>query len=222
MVKALPNPKGIRTTLAWENFLKALSTDVKGAVEEIRIPAVSMVAMSGNEPPASLQYQNAIAVLYGTAYGVKMGLKFRKLPRPRGYYDFRIGALGTLWWSSDGSIDIRNPATLRWQAYLLLPAFVTKKLVDSARAAAHERRPELPFEAATLTTLNEGRCVQVLHVGPYDQEEPTIRKLQDYMTAHRLTINGKHHEVYISDPRRTAPARIKTVIRYPVKRVTSD
>lgn len=217
MKKALADPKAIRTTQAWETFLKALSTGVKRDVEEIRIPSVQIVTMSGNEPPTSLQYQNAIAVLYGMAYGVKMGLKFRKLPRPKGYYDFRIGALGTLWWSSDGSIDITNSSTLRWQAYLALPSFVTKKLLESARATAHERHPELPFAAATLTTLKEGRCVQVLHVGPYNQEEPTIQKLHDYMAAHGLMLNGKHHEIYISDPRRTAPAKLKTVIRLPVR-----
>lgn len=217
MKKALPNPKGIRSTLAWENFLKTLSTGVKRDVEEIRIPSVQIVAMSGNEPPSSLQYQNAIAVLYGVAYGVKMGLKFKKLPRPKGYFDFRIGALGTLWWSITGPLDIANPATLRWQAYLLLPSFVSKKLVDTARAAARDRHPELPFDTATLTTLNEGHCVQVLHVGPYNQEEPSVQKLHDYMSEHGLALNGKHHEVYISDPRRTAPAKLKTVIRFPVK-----
>jgi len=216
-IKALPDPKSIRTTTAWDELLKALSTGVKRQVEEIRIPVVPIVAMTGNEPPASKQYQDAIAVLYGIAYGIKMGLKFRKLPRPNEYFDFRVGALGSLWWSSSGEIDITDARTLRWQAYLMLPRFATLKLVDAARSAAKARKPDLPYDAATFTTLKEGRSVQILHIGPYDKEEPTIEMLHDYMVAHHLLQNGKHHEIYISDPRRTKPEKLKTVIRFPVK-----
>ncbi|HLE56280.1 MAG TPA: GyrI-like domain-containing protein [Rhodothermia bacterium] len=220
-ITVLPSPKSIRTTRQWEEFLKALSTSVKREVEEVRIPAVQVIAVSGNEPPASKQFQNAIAVLYGIAYGLKMGLKFGKLPRPEGYFDFRIAALDTLWWSEDGVIDISNPKTLRWQAYLMLPAFIDRKLVERAREAALAKHPEIPYGTATLTTVNEGRSVQILHVGPYDKEQPTIEELHEYIADHGLAVKGKHHEVYISDPRRTKPDKLKTVIRLPVKRAAT-
>jgi hypothetical protein len=219
-MKILPSPKSIRTTKQWAEFQKALSTGVKRQVEEIRIPSVQVIAVSGNEPPASKQYQDAIAVLYGIAYGVKMGLKFRKLPRPKGYFDFRIGALDSLWWSTGEVLEIGNPQTLRWQAYLMLPAFVNKKLVEQARSAALVKHPDIPYGTATLTTINEGRSVQVLHVGPWDKEQPTIAQLHEYIAAHGLTVNGKHHEIYISDPRRVKPEKLKTVIRLPVKSAT--
>ena len=220
-MNVLPSPKSIRTTKQWDAFLKALSTGVKREVEEIRIPSVQIVAVSGNEPPASKQYQDAIAVLYGIAYGVKMGLKFQKLPRPKGYFDFRIGALDSLWWSTADVLDISNATTLRWQAHIMLPAFVNRKLVEQARSAAQAKHPDIPYGTATLTTINEGRSVQILHVGPYDKEQPTIEELHEYIAEHGLAVNGKHHEVYISDPRRTKPDKLKTVIRLPVKRAAT-
>ena len=219
-MKILPSPKSIRNTKQWDEFLKALSTGVKRQVEEIRIPPVQVIAVSGNEPPASKRYQDAIAVLYGIAYGVKMGLKFKKLPRPKGYFDFRIGALDSLWWSTGGVLEIGNPETLRWQAHLMLPAFVNKKLVEQARSAALVKHPDIPYGSATLTTINEGRSVQVLHVGPWNKEQPTIAQLHEYIAAHGLAVNGKHHEIYISDPRRVKPEKLKTVIRLPVKSAT--
>ncbi|HEY5546894.1 MAG TPA: GyrI-like domain-containing protein [Gemmatimonadaceae bacterium] len=221
-MKVLPSPRSIRNTKQWDEFQKALSTGVKRQVEEIRIPSVQVIAVSGNEPPASKQYQNAIAVLYGIAYGLKMGLKFGKLPRPKGYFDFRVGALESLWWSTESLLDISNPKTLRWQAYLMSPAFVNRKLVDQARSAAQAKHPAIPYDSATLTTVNEGRSVQVLHVGPWDKEEPTIAQLHEYIAAHGLTVNGKHHEIYISDPRRVKPEKLKTVIRLPVKSATKS
>jgi len=212
-MKILPSPKSIRNTKQWDEFLKALSTGVKRQVEEIRIPPVQVIAVSGNEPPASKRYQDAIAVLYGIACGAKMGLKFKKLSRPKGYFDFRIGALDSLWWSTCGVLEIDNPETLRWQAHLMLPAFVNKKLVEQARSAALVKHPDIPYGSATLTTINEGRSVQVLHVGPWDKEQPTIAQLHEYIAAHGLTVNGKHHEIYISDPRRAKPPKLKPARR---------
>jgi hypothetical protein len=146
-----------------------------------------------------------------------MGLKFGQIPRPDGYFDYKVGALETLWWSTGKKLEIDNPRTLRWQAYLMVPWFVTSKLLKAARQAAKAKHPEVAYEAVSLETIREGHCVQALHVGPYDQELPTIERLQAYMAEHGLVANGKHHEIYMSDPRRTAPAKLKTVIRQPVK-----
>jgi hypothetical protein len=211
---SLPPP---RSTRAYDAFLKTLYVGARRRVEEITIPPVKAIIVSGNEPPASQQYQRAIAVLYGIAYTLKMGMKFGKLPRPRGYFDYRVGGLETLWWSTGPTLDISNPDTLRWQAYLMVPAFVTAATFRAAVTMASDKRPDLPYASAKLGTIREGRVVQMLHVGPYDQEEPTINAMLQYMAEHGLVMNGRHHEIYISDPRRTAPAKLKTVIRLPVK-----
>jgi hypothetical protein len=99
----------------------------------------------------------------------------------------------------------------------MVPRFVTPELFRAARQQAQAKRPELPYDVAALETMREGRAAQVLHVGPYNQETPTIVRLHAYIAEHGLKPAGKHHEIYLSDPRRTAPAKLKTVIRQGVK-----
>jgi hypothetical protein len=211
----------VRTSRAFDDLLGALYMKAKRDPEEIVVPPLRVISVRGNEPPASQQFQRAIAVLYGIGYGLKMGLKFEKLPRPRGYFDYRVGALGAFWASTRGGLDIDDAASLRWQAYLIVPAFVSKRLFEDARAQATEKHPEIPYDSATFEVLREGRAVQVLHVGPYDQEQPTVERIHRYLDAHGLVVKGRHHEIYISDPRRTSPAKLKTVIRFAVAKRTA-
>jgi hypothetical protein len=210
--------KALRTTRQYDDLLKSLSTGVKRRVEEVIVPSVKVISVTGNEPPTSLQFQHAIAVLYGIAYGLKMGMKFRKLARPRGWFDYRVGALETFWWTTGKVLDIKDAKTLRWQAHLMVPAFVTRKLFEEARSQAKAKHPDIPYDRAIFTTVREGRSVQVMHVGPWDQEQPAIDALHEYMTEHALWLNGRHHEIYISDPRRVKPEKLRTVIRLAVKR----
>jgi len=210
----------IRTSKAFDGLLGALYMKAKRDPEEIVVPPLRVISVRGNEPPASQQFQRAIAVLYGVGYGLKMGLKFGKLPRPAGYFDYKVGALGAFWASTHGTFDISDAASLRWQAYLIVPAFVSKRLFEDARAQATEKHPEIPYDSATHEVLREGRSVQALHVGPYDQEQPTLQRIHRYLDDHGLVVKGRHHEIYISDPRRTSPAKLKTVIRFAVARRT--
>lgn len=214
------NYKSISTSKEYDALLKALYMGVKQVEEEIEIPPVKIIAVSGNEPPASKQYQTAIACLYGIDYTLKMGLKFGKLPKPKGYFDYKVGGLETLWWSKKGTeIEISNPETLRWKAYLMVPQFVDQKLFTQATAMAKEKKPEIPYENASFEEIDEGRSIQMLNIGPYDKEMPTIEALHKYAKGHGFKISGKHHEIYISDPRRTKPEKLKTVIRYPVRKI---
>jgi hypothetical protein len=213
-----PPYTSVKTSKAFDDLLDALYMKAKRNPEEIVVPSLQVVSVRGNQSPSSKEYQDAIAVLYGIGYGLKMGLKFEKLRRPKGYFDYRVGALGTFWESASETLDVNDPTTLRWQAYLIVPAFVTGPLVDEARAQAKARHPEIPCEQAALETISEGRAVQALHVGPYDQEQPTMERIHRYLDDHALAVSGRHHEIYISDPRRTAPAKLKTVIRLGVRR----
>ncbi len=146
-----------------------------------------------------------------------MGLKFDKLQRPKKYFDYRVGALESFWWSTGKTLDMKNPKTLRWQAYLMTPHFIPNALFEEARTHAMAKHPQLPYDAASLDVVDEGRAVQILHVGPYEQETPTIEQLHRYIDEHGLRISGRHHEIYLSDPRRTKPEKLKTVIRYAVE-----
>ena len=215
---ALPSFISIRTSQVYDRFLMQLYGRVKARAEEIVIPPIQAIAVPGDQPPAAKSYQEAIAALYGIGYTLKMGLKFGKLPKPTTYFDYKVGALETFWWATRGAIDITNAETLRWQAYLMVPAFVTKALFERARAQAAAIHPEVPYDRAKLVRIAEGRSVQILHVGPYDAERPSIEALHAYAEANGLAATGKHHEIYLSDPRRTPPARLKTVIRVGVRR----
>jgi hypothetical protein len=209
--------ESIRTTRAYDDLIGALYLKVRRTPEAVEVPAVRVLAVTGREPPAAKPYQDAIAALYGIGYGLKMGLKFGKLPRPKGYFDYKVGALETFWWSTGKTFEIDNPKTLRWQAYLMVPSFVSQTLVDEARRQAKAKHPEVPYEKAALEVVDEGRSVQMLHVGPYNKEQPAIDELHRYAADRGLAATGRHHEIYISDPRRTKPEKLKTVIRFGVK-----
>jgi hypothetical protein len=209
------NYRSVKSPEAYDELLNALYMKVPTHVEEIVVPAVKIIAVGGHEPPASQDYQQAIGVLYGIGYTLKMGLKFGKLPAPKGAFDYRVGALETLWWSDEKTLCMDDP-TLQWKAYLMVPAFVTARLFEEARCQAVAKHPEVSYARGALETLEEGRAIQVLHVGPYGAEQPTIALLHQHAQEHGLAISARHHEIYISDPRRTKPERLKTVIRFPV------
>lgn len=202
---------------SYDKLLDDLYSGVTQNVEEVEVGPMKIIAVEGNEPPGGEQYQTAIACLYGVGYTLKMGLKFKKIPRPKGYFDYKVGGLGSLWWSVKGNLfDITNPATLRWKAYLVVPPFVDESLVELALKQAKAKKPEIPYEKVSFETLDEGLSVQALHIGPYNEEKFTVNKMQQFMNEHSLKAKGKHNEIYISDPRRTRPERLKTVIRLPV------
>jgi len=207
----------IADTAGYDQLLNALYLKVKARPVEIDLPPVRVIAVTGSQPPACPPYQEAIAALYGVGYGLKMGMKFEKLPRPKGWFDYRVGALETLWWPTHGELRIDDAKTLRWQAYLMVPGFVNAALLEEARSQAKAKNAEVPYERVSLDTLAEGKAVQLLHVGPYSAEEPTIARLLEDIRGRGFTVAGKHHEIYVSDPRRTSPEKLKTIIRLPVK-----
>jgi hypothetical protein len=211
------SPGRARTAKQYEDLLKALYGGASRKVRAIQVPPVRVIRVAGHEPPGSAEFQQAIAVLYGIAYTLKMGLKSGQLEQPPGYFDYKVGALETLWWSLAEQLDIADATTLRWQAFLMVPDFVTRKLFNEARRIAQARKPDVPYERATVTTFHEGPAVQMLHVGPYDRELVSVEALHAYMAEHGLKVSGKHHEIYLNDPGRTAPAKLKTVIRLPVR-----
>lgn len=201
----------------YDKLMRDWSVGVAPEVEEVELGPAKIMSVEGNEPPGPGQYQTAIECLYGIGYTLKMGLKHGSLPRPLGYFDYKVGSLGSLWWSASGQeINMNDPKTLRWKAYLVVPQFVDDELFTQAAAAAKTKKPEVPYENVELESFDEGHSVQVMHVGPYDAEGPTIERLHRYMKDHGLIVNGKHNEIYISDPRRTQPDKLKTVIRMPV------
>lgn len=177
---------------------------------------MKFLTANGKGSPGSKAFQAAVESLYGIAYSIKMGLKFKKIgPLPKGYFDFKIPPLEGLWWQP-GEFNISNKQPFEWQLMIMVPPFVSSKLFVSAKEVAKTKRPDVPYDGVRLEEFNEARVIQLTHIGPYDTESETIERLVNYARKYNLQFAGKHHEIYMSDPRRTKPENLKTVLRYPV------
>jgi hypothetical protein len=151
-------------------------------------------------------------VLFAVSYAVKFAVK-----RAPGGIDYRVMPLEGLWWVDDMSrFTVADKASWQWTALIAQPDVVTDELVDKGVATAAARRPLPAVGRVRLERLWEGRAAQVLHLGPFSAEGPTIERLHSFIAGQGLGRRGKHHEVYLSDPSRTAPERLRTVIRQPV------
>lgn len=184
-----------------------------GDFVEVVVPLMSYLAIDGHgDPNTSQRYADAVAALYATAYAVKMRC------RQRSGVDFVVGPLEGLWTSGDpASFTGGRKDEWDWTMLIPLPDAVADDDVQAGRAKAAEAKPALPVADVRVLVLEEGRSLQIMHVGSYDDEAPTLARLHDeVMPARGVTFNGAHHEIYLSDPRRVAPERLRTVLRQPV------
>jgi hypothetical protein len=165
-------------------------------------------------PGADPQFREAIGALYGVTYTLKFASK--AVGR-----DFVVMPLEGLFWA-EGSEDAppEESGPMRWTMMILEPPWVTQERVGEAAGALADKRKLAQVPTLRLATLTEGQVAQVLHLGPYAQERPTIERLHDFIAERGLEPREKHHEIYLSDPNRTAPERLKTVIRQPVRRAS--
>ncbi len=172
------------------------------------------MVVDGAGEPGGDAFQKAMEALYGMAYTVKFGCKFSGR-------DFAVCKLEGLWGvGGDGKADMSDmtAADFKWQMLIRMPDFVTDEDLDNARAQLKEKGKEGDFDAVRLETLDEGQCVQMLHVGPYeDGQKTTVPEMQAFIEEQGLKRRLWHHEIYLSDPRRVAPEKLKTIIRLPVK-----
>jgi hypothetical protein len=195
---------------------KDLYSPPRGRVVEVRPPEFMRLAVDGmGDPNTSRFYQEALEALYAMSYTLKFSLKkAREL-------DWVVMPLEGLWWSDNPGEDflLGNKAAWRWTAFIVQPTFVTRHDYEEALAEVKRKKAPPALRLMRLDDFDEGKCVQTLHVGPYAAERPTIEMMHGYMKDNHLDFNGKHHEVYLGDPRRTAPEMLKTVIRQPVRSV---
>lgn len=180
----------------------------------VRVPAVKYLYVEGKgDPRTGQEFREAIGALVTLAYTLKFSLK--KSARPR---ELPIMPLQALWWMAGGrKFSTRAPRSAwRWRALLAVPGFVTRTMIDKARREALARRPSASLKKAKLTRWKEGLCAQVLHVGPYAAEMPTIDRLHEFIRARGYRPKGRHHEIYLSDPSRTPAKKLKTILRQPM------
>ncbi|WP_424993526.1 GyrI-like domain-containing protein [Oceaniradius stylonematis] len=181
----------------------------------VEVPAMRFVMVDGfGNPNTAPAYKRAVEWLYSVSYALKFASK-KQLER-----DYGVLPLEGLWWAEDmDAFTAGDKDKWSWTAMIMQPDWITDAMFAAAVDKARGKLGDPP-ESLRLDTFDEGLSVQIMHIGPYDAEGPTIARLhQQFIPQNGLTENGHHHEIYLSDPRRVAPEKLKTIIRQPVKRV---
>ena len=205
--------------------LKYLYAPSAKKIEVVDVPAMNFIMIDGaiepdQAPGTSPLFAEAMQALYGAAYTIKFAAKLRK----ENPVDYPVMALEGLWWVEDGTFDIRKPGNWKYTVMIMQPSLVTPEMFAGALAQLRKKKGDQPvFARLRLDRFGEGLCVQTMHIGPYAAEPATVDRMQAFMQENglcdRVGLGGKHHEIYMGDPRRADPAKLKTVLRHPVQKV---
>jgi len=191
----------------------------KTAPSVIDVPRMTFITVDGKgDPNTSAEYTAAVELLYGLSYTIKMGSK--------SILEYVVPPLEGLWSVDDdfrgGGAEINDKSKFIWTMMIRQPDFVTEDILEVAKISLAKKKPNLDISKAKLETITEGLCVQVMHIGSYDDEPATVAALDGFAieNGYVLDINDirRHHEIYISDPRKVAPEKLKTVIRHPIRK----
>jgi len=198
--------------------LKYLYMPSAKKVELVEVPPLQFAMIdgeieTGQAPGTSPAFQEALGALYGISYI----LKFLSKLRPENPIDYSVMALEGLWWVEGGEFEISRPEGWRWTAMILQPSHITDEMFGEALAQLREKRPGSTLDRLRLETFHEGLSMQILHVGPYAEEPATLARMEAFARENGYRRRGKHHEIYLGDPRRADPAKLKTVLRQPVE-----
>ncbi|MFT8314596.1 MAG: GyrI-like domain-containing protein [Clostridium sp.] len=193
----------------------------------IDVPTMNFIMVDGKGNPneKEAEYESAVELLYALSYTIKMSKMGNY--QPKGYFEYVVPPLEGLWWMKDCKIDFSNKDKFCWTSMIRQPEFVTNEVFQWACSEIIKKKPHLDISKARLETFNEGLCVQMMHIGPYDDEPKTVEQIETYIEGNNLidaisTIQPdgtirRHHEIYLSDPRKTSPEKLKTVLRHPVE-----
>ena len=194
----------------------------KGKPEIVDVPPANYIAVRGKGDPNEEggEYQKAVNVLYSVAYTLKMSYKTDR--HIKGFFEYVVPPLEGFWWQEgiDG-VDYSDKASFCWISVIRLPDFISQNDFDWAVETASKKK-KLDCSAAEFLTIDEGLCVQVMHTGPYDDEPATVALMDRYLAEsayeNDFSDTRMHHEIYLSDPRKSDPRKLRTVIRHPVKK----
>lgn len=188
-------------------------------VEIVDVPTLSFAMIDGrmtsNQLPAeSPEFQQAIEALYGISYTLKFASKLRK-DNP---IDYPVMALEGLWWTESGEFDIARPEGWLWTLMIMQPDHITPEMFQEALRRLREKRDSLALARLRLERFQEGLCMQTMHVGPYAEELATIERMKAFARENGYALRGKHHEIYLGDPRRAQPEKLRTILRHPIQK----
>ena len=192
--------------------LKAFYNPTAKDVTLIDVPRMNFIMIDGQGAPESPQFAQSIAALYPIAYGIKFDKK-----RTDGI-DYGVMPLEGLFWAEDMAVFMPETADRnqwQWTLMIMQPDFVTRKDFENAVAASKKKKDNPLIDKVRFENFTEGKAAQIMHIGPYSAEGPNIQKLHHKIAGIGGKLSGKHHEIYLSDPRRAAPDKMKTVVRQP-------
>lgn len=192
----------------------------------LTVPEMNYIAVRGKGDPneETGEYKNTIGLLYGIAFTIKMSYKGPH--KIDGYFEYVVPPLEGFWWQNSApNIDCSHKENFNFLSVIRLPDFVTKADFDWAIEESSKKKKQ-DFSKVEFLTYDEGVCVQCMHVGPYDDEPKTVALMHEYIKAngYELDMTDKrlHHEIYLSDPRKCEPSKLKTVVRHPIKKATNE
>jgi hypothetical protein len=182
-------------------------------VVQVDVPTMNYLMVDGEgDPNTSQPFSDAVQALFAISYALKFMVKKGPLA-----IDYGVMPLEGLWWTEDMStFSTEDKSNWKWTLMIMQPEFVTNEMVESAISEVRKKKNPAAISRARFETLPEGKCAQILHVGPFSEEGPTIEKVHQFI-ASRGTRIGKHHEIYLSDIRKADPAKWKTIIRQPMQ-----
>jgi hypothetical protein len=180
----------------------------------VEVPDMQYLMIDGHGDPNSEAFERAIRALYPIAYKLKLASR-RQLDR-----DYVVPPLEGLWWADDMDLftTARDKSGWNWTALIMTPEWITSEMFDEAISLVGASDPPARLDDVRMDTLSEGTCVQALHIGPFDEEGPLLEQIhREFIPARQLQMALRHHEIYLSDPRKTAPAKLRTILRQPVR-----
>ena len=195
-------------------YLPSAKQPVLLEVPEMQFAMVTGRILPGETPGTSPAFEQAMQALYGISYTLKFASKLRK----EDPVDYPVMALEALWWVEDGQFDITRPGNWHWQAMIMQPDHITPGMYADALAQLRRKKPGPALDLLRFERFHEGLCVQVMHISPYASEPATLEKMEAFARLEGYRLHHEHHEIYLGDPRRAAPDKLKTVLRHPVEK----
>lgn len=191
----------------------------------IDVPKMLFIAVDGEGNPNTCEeYKTALEILYGLSFTIKMSKM--NGTQPEGYFEYVVPPLEGLWYADGIAFDgmnVTDKDKFKWISIIRQPEFVTEKVFETAKSALQKKKPDLDLSKARLMKMTEGLCVQIMHKGAYDDEPASIEQMKRFLDengcAEDFSESRLHHEIYLSDPRKCAPEKLKTVIRHPIKKI---
>lgn len=204
-----------RARIDYKRELRELYAPPRDTPVVVDVPELSFLMVDGRgDPNTATAYREAIVALFAVSYTVRFAIK-----RMPGGFEYGVMPLEGLWWVEGmAAFPLEDKSRWSWTAMIMQPELVSEELVREAIAAATAKKQLPAAGELRLERFREGTTAQVLHVGPYSAEQPTIERLHAFITEQGYERAGKHHEIYLGDPRRTAPERLRTVLRQPIRR----